>query len=183
MVLGPAGRSSGGASFTVEVDGVDESLRVLTKASANLLGLDTGAVYMANSTLRARARVLAEQLARTTIVPLVLAGPAPQSRKMAATVRTKVDRRPVVVIGATNPKLSGWRRSAKNRRYRGSLAWGIERGPGNRPPNRYTIPRRESGHILGPNLELIASRTNGPYREIVREALESAGISNWKGAA
>ena len=172
--LGSAGRGGGGA-WTVQVDGVAESLRILTKAGANLHGLDTGRVYLANSTLRGRAKTLAEQLARTTIVPLVAAGPAPQSRKMAATVRAKVDRKPVVAIGAVNPKLSGWRRSAGNRRYKGSLAWGIERGPVG-PPNRYGIARRESGYILGPNMQLIQSRIAGPYREIVRDALRHAGV-------
>jgi hypothetical protein len=177
------GQMSSGAQFTLGVDGLQESLAVLTKAGANVRGLETGAVYFANSALRAAAGQLAVDVSRTTIAPLVLAGPAPQSRAMAQTIRHKVDRMVVIRIGATNPPLSGFKSGkAGNRRWRTSLAWGIEKGPGPGRPNRYRITRREGGHVIGPNLTLIEARTVPRYRELVRIALETAGVTSWKRA-
>ncbi len=182
--LQSSGRTAGGASFAVDVEGLRESLEILTRAGAMVRGLDTGNVYYANSELRQEARALADHLARTTIVPLIRAGRAPQSAKMAETVRTKADRMPVVRIGAVNPKLSGWRSGRpENRRYRGSLAWGIERGPGPGRPNRYRQPRSGRGYILGPNMALIADRVLPRYRQLVYRALQTAGVDSYGRAA
>lgn len=177
----PAGRNEGGAALVIGMEGVDESLAILTRAGADLHGLETGRVYEANSFLRGEARGLADWLARTTIAPMVRRGPAPQSAKMADTIRTKADRMPVVRLGAVNPKLSGWRRNAENRRYRGSLAWGVERGPAS-PVNRYGIARNAGGYIIGPNLDLIGRRVAPRYAPIVRKALEYAGVTAWRRA-
>lgn len=183
--LQPTGRGEGGAALVVSIEGVDESLRILTRAGAQLRGLDTGAVYMSNATLRRRARVLAETLARTTIAPLLMRGAAPQSRAMARTLRTRSDRRPVVAIGAVAPPLSGWRPgNPANRRRRGSLAWGVERGPHPAAArNYYGIPRRDSGYVIGPNLRLITARVAPQYRGIVLDALRAAGVDNIAGRA
>jgi hypothetical protein len=170
--------ASRNGGFDIGIEGLEESLAVLTRAGANVRGLQTGAVYQANSFLRARAGRLGDRVARTTIVPLLLSGPAPQSAAMSATVRSKIDRKVIIRVGATNPKLRGWRRGAENRRYRGSVAWGIERGgfPGS---NYYNLPRRESGYVIGPNMELIQRRILPEYRELVRAALSEAGVTSW----
>lgn len=174
--LGSGGRTTGGGAVTVEVDGVAESLAILTRAGANLRGLDTGNVYMANADLRYRARMLADDLARTTVAPLLRSAPAPQGAKIADTLRAKSDRMPVVIIAARNPRLSGWRPGrAGNSRWRGSIAWGVERGPAS-PVNRYRIPRRPGGYVLGPNKQLIADRSRDRYRGIVADALRIAGV-------
>lgn len=174
------GQRTSGAEFTVAMDGLTESLAVLTRAGAKLHDLETGAVYASNSTLRAAAKQLAERVAADTVGPLVAAGPARQSPKMADTIRAKVDRMPVIRIGAVNPALSGFRRGrGANARYRTSLAWGIERGPGPGQPNRYGIPRRAGGHVIGPNLDRIARRVVPEYEPMVRLALEAAGVTNW----
>ena len=174
------GQGSSGAGFTIECEGLAESLSILTKAGANMRGLSSGAVYQSNSHLRAAASNLAADMIRTTVQPLVRAGPAPQSAALAATLRPKVDRKVVIRVGATNPVLSGFKKgSAANRRYRGSLAWGIERGPGPGRPNVYRLARSTGGHVIGPNLGLIDSRTIPRYKQIVRVALESAGVTSW----
>lgn len=166
-------------SLTVRAQGLDASLKILTKAGANLHGLDSGAVFAANRQMKDAARNLAEQLARTTVVPLVRSGPAAQSTAMAATVRPKTDRMPIVRIGATNPRLSGWRRSANSRRWRGSLAWGIERGQFPGSPDYYRAPRRNSGYVIGANIPLITRRALPLYEEIVYQALVTAGVTSF----
>lgn len=178
----PGGRDEGGASIVVGMEGVDESLRILTRAGADLHGLETGRVYQANAFLRSEARGLADWLASTTVAPLVRRGPAPQSAKMADTIRTKADRMPVIRLGAVNPKLSGWRPGqAGNRRWRGSLAWGIERGPAS-PVNRYRVSRNTRGWILGPSMDVIGRRAAPRYGQIVYAALEFAGVTSWRRA-
>lgn len=181
MQRNPRGGQSG---FYVTVDGVDESLSILTKAGANVRGLSTGAVFNANSELRAGAGRLADWLARTTIRPIVATGPAPQAFKMADTIRRKVDRKVIVRVGATNPKLSGWRRSGRSPSYRGSIAWGIERGAYPGSPDRYKVPRTSaSGGVIGRQMPLIQQRTIPRYRELVRIALETAGVTSFGRAA
>ena len=167
----------------VTVAGLDKSLGILTKAGAQLHGLDSGKVYAANSAMRAAAKQLAERLARTTISPLLQRASAPQGPAMARTVRPRVDRMPVVRIGATNPRLSGWRRNPLNSRYRGSIAFGVERGwfPGSR--NYYQQNRRASGYVIGPNMGLIAQRVKPDYEAIVLAALTSAGVTSFGRAA
>lgn len=173
--LGSGGRDTGGAAYRITMDGIPEALAILTRAGAELRGMDRSRVYTANSMLRAAAGQLAEDIARTTVRPLLQRGPAPQSAAMADTLRAKVDRMPVIIIGARNPRLSGWRRGAANRRYRASVAWGVERGPAG-PRNYYRIPRSTGGHVIGPNMGLIEQRTVPRYRRLVALALESAGV-------
>jgi len=174
------GQGSSGAGFTIGVQGINESLSILTKAGANVHGLDTGAVFQSNGHLRAAARSLAEDIARTTVRPLVAAGPAAQSAEMAGTIRGMSDRRVVIKVGATNPSLSGFTPGkASNRKWRGSLAWGVERGPGPGRPNVYGVARRESGHVIGPNMGLIEQRTIPRYRTLVLEALRAAGVTSF----
>ena len=79
--------------------------------------------------------LIARDLSRNAaerLVPLVqravLSSPAPQARAVAATVRSKRDRTIVVQAGVTNPALSGWKRSASGKVWRGSVAWGVAVG-------------------------------------------------------
>jgi hypothetical protein len=130
--------------------------------------------------LRAAAGRLAQDVARTTVKPLLERGPAPQSEKLATTIRHKVDRIPTIKIGAVNPPLSGFRAGAAgNARWRTSLAWGVEKGPGPGQPNRYGIPRANQGHVIGPNLDRIQAAIVPEYEGLVRLALESAGVTAW----
>lgn len=104
--------------------------------------------------------------------PVVAAGirrsPAPQAGAVAATVRAKRDRMIVVRAGATNPRLSGFKRSGMNSVWRGSVAWGVAVGPG---------PRR--GRVSGASVKrhrVNAYRRRGvPVRRTMRAAHQRAG--------
>lgn len=76
----------------------------------------------------------------TSILPdvrsAIRASGAPQATKVSATARVKRDRIPIVRIGATQPKLSGFRGRKPNKPiHKGSVAWGVEKGGkgGHRP--------------------------------------------------
>lgn len=106
-----------------------------------------------NAIMRDMSHTAAQQL-----VPLVQSAvnrsPAPQARALAGTVRAKRDRMIVVKIGATNPKLSGFRRASGNKVWRGSLAWGVAVGPG---PRRAAV----SGYRTRRRARVAAHRRDG----------------------
>jgi hypothetical protein len=87
-----------------------------------------------NQAMRPMARSIADELRPHVELALRLS-PAPQAKAMAGTVRTKSDRVPVMVIGATNPKFSAHKfthkgETARQRKLRrGSLAHGVIFGP------------------------------------------------------
>lgn len=153
------------STFKVEIEGVDATLRLLTRSRADLLGMDQHAVRAANSHIRFAAKQMGERLASTYVRPWVAAGPAPQSKAMSATVRPKSDRVITIRVGATNPRLSGFRRG--NPRHRGSLAWGVEKGryPGSR--DLYRLPRSTRGYVIGPRLGQLAAVAAPDYRDMV----------------
>lgn len=116
-----------------------------------------------NRELRAHAKQIA-----ATLVPVVAASVArsgaPQASAVAATVRVHSDRVPVVVIGKTNPRLSGFNRRgprrdgaarANPRQRRGAIAHGVVYGPaGGRADtgvneNYYRIGRDNTGGPVG----------------------------------
>jgi hypothetical protein len=106
-------------------DSLNDVLRRLTD-------LGKGRKVIENSIMRDMSHSAAQRL-----VPVVQAGirssPAPQAAAVAGTVRSKRDRMIVVRAGATNPKLSGWKRNSRNKLWRGSVAWGVAVGPWARP--------------------------------------------------
>lgn len=174
-----------GSGYSVQLVGIDDTLRVLTKAGAALHGLETGDVYMANSNLRASAKKLADEFGRATVAPLVSAHGGGIGPKMADTIRPKADRIPIVRIGAVNPKLSGYKRGS-NPRWKGSLAWGAEFGPHpSSQRNRYGRPRSSNGYILGPRTEMLARELVPRYQPLLVTAMEIAGwpVANRRAAA
>lgn len=174
-----AGADIGGGRFTFKVEGAYESIAVLNAASANVLGLDMGSVRMAKSEMRGMAKALAEQTATAIVRPLVHSSPAPQAHKIAETIRPKSDKLVIIRIGAVNPKLSGWRRGSGTR-HKGSLAWGVEKGPHpSAKKNVYRVPRNEGGYAIGPNLDRIAAYVQPKYADIVKVAFDIAGVTSW----
>lgn len=175
------------SAYGVQVVGLDSCLRVLTKAGAQLHDLDTSRVRLANSQLRREAKVLADDFGSTVVAPLLEAHGGPQGGAMAATIRGKADRMPIVRIGAVNPKLSGFRsrrgrraperaRSIDPARWKGALAWGAEFGP--HPSSRrnvYGRPRNSGGYVIGPRQDALAEKLAPMYVPLLAEAMETAG--------
>jgi hypothetical protein len=139
-----AQQHSGG--YGVKVEGLTDALSKLNRAEAHVLGLDVSELRLANSMLRAAAARLADEAARDTFAPMVSAHGGPQGPALSDTLRPKVDRIPLVRVGAVNPKLKGPRTKAgfrhtfakQSRKHprtstgnpvRSSMAWGAEFGP------------------------------------------------------
>lgn len=134
--------------------------------------LDTTVKKRENAKMRGAARAISERLV-PTVASAVRRSPAPQAGAVAATTKAKSDRMVVVQVGARNPKLSGWRRNGNNRRWRGSVAWGVEKGsyPGTR--DEYGIPRSSRGHGIGPALNDISEQVADDYAEVLVEIATS----------
>lgn len=135
--------------------------RGLTELIAELRG---PAFRDVNRELRAAAKPIAAAVL-PELAQAVRRSQAPQAHKIAATLRVKSDRVPVISIGAVNPRLSGFRRGAAAKRNRGSIAHGVVYGPlgGRRdtPPaeNYYRIGRDPRG---GPVAAALDEARNGP---------------------
>lgn len=155
------------------LDGLDKVLRDLQSFQRDVKRL-------VNGELRRESKAIADS-AVPLVKRLVASGPAPQSRKMADTVRARSDRTPLVIVGAVNPKLSGFNRGAKAARQKGSLAWGVERGPRGGPQGRarsnvYGVGRRERGYKLQPNMDRIADAVVPAYADALAAAMERADL-------
>ena len=105
-------------------DSLNDVLRRLTD-------LGKGRKVIENSIMRDMSHSAAQRLV-PTVEAAIRRSPAPQAAAVAGTVRAKRDRMIVVQAGATNPKLSGFKRNSKNKFWRGSIAWGVAVGPGPR---------------------------------------------------
>lgn len=173
-------RGTGGAFFAVRIEGVDGVLR-------DLRNLDRDIQALVSKPLRRDARAIGDA-ALPLVRRLTAAAPAPQSDKMAATVRAKTDRKIVIVLGAVNPKLSGFKaRSAGSKRAKGSLAWGVELGPKG-GPRRHSRggPRRRSnvyrvsrvgltgGYVFGRHQREIGDAVAPAYMQALERAVEAA---------
>ncbi len=174
------------SGYSVQVQGLDTCLRVLTKAGAQLHDLDTSRVRLANSVLRGEAKQLADRFGTEVVAPIVRSHGGPIGDKMADTIRPKADRIPIVRIGATNPALSGFkarnrgkpstRRNIPPARWKGSLAWGMEFGPHPRSTgNRYGRERRSGGYVLGPRTDELERKLAPQYVPLLAAAMETAG--------
>jgi hypothetical protein len=167
------------ANYAMEFEGLDVVLARLNDAQAQfrMFGGDVSPNYL----IRNEALRIAE-----TMVPdvsaAVRASPAPQAAKVSATVRAKRDRIPVVKIGATQPKLSGFRGRKPNKaRHKGSVAWGVERGPGGghrsgRGANFYKVPRNTGGYGIGPRMGRIGGSVIVEYRAAIANVLRAVGV-------
>jgi len=187
----------GGGSLDIHYTGLDSALRILGSSRDGLQMLDPSTRRMANSQLRFGSKQIGLQL-MPYVEGLVAGGAAPQAQAMSKTLTTKSDRMVVIMVGGKNPKgmskaaaarlrrtggdppagvLRGWRSGkAGNKRWKGSLAWGVERGAFPGTPDRYKVGRSGTGHVLGSNLDAIGARAIPPYTELVRDVLKAAGL-------
>lgn len=94
--------------------------------------------------LRAGSKAIAEELILPELKAAAARSGVPIAGRIADTARAKADRVVVVKIGATNPKLSGFRRG-KDTKYRTGMAWGSEQGG-----LRYGVSRNEAGYWVRP---------------------------------
>jgi len=163
------------AQFTIELQGLESTLRDLQHFQRDIRKLTSGE-------LRRDSKAIATA-ALPVVRRLVAGGRAPQSRKMADTIRAKSDRMPMVVVGAVNPRLSGFKRGGQAARQKGSLAWGVEKGPAGGPrglPGRrrnvYKIPRSSRGYALGPGMPRIADAVVPAYADALEAAMKRAGL-------
>jgi hypothetical protein len=166
-------RGAPGATLVLQANGVDTIL-------ADIQFFDAAVKRLVNGQLRRASKQIAA--AALPVVRSAVAGsPVPQAGAMAATARAKSDRRPVVVVGAVNPKLSGWRRGG-NPRWKGSLAFGAELGgkqawrvhkPGGGTYVRGNIYRagRSSGYGIGRNTARIADAIVPAYYQALVDIL------------
>lgn len=138
-----------------------------------------------NRALRYAARDIADEMVPHISLAVRLS-PAPQAKAMSATVRSKPDRIPVVIIGRVNPKFSTrfTRSGSDSKKRRGSMAHGVVYGPagGKRstPTNEnfYKIPRDESGGALGKTLKsgTVIRQAEIAYLEAFLEILADHGF-------
>lgn len=115
-----------------------------------------------NKELRQFSRLIASDL-KPLVEGAVASSGAPQAAAMSRTVRVHSDRVPVLAVGKTNPRLSGFRRKgrtgAQAKLWRGALAHGVIYGPlgGKKSTpaaeNYYRISRDPSGGPLGRALQ------------------------------
>lgn len=169
------------SNYAVTYEGLDVVLKDLNEAQRMFRMM--GGMVSPNGLIRDRATAIAQ-----TLVPevrdAVRASPAPQAAKVAATVRAKRDRIPVVKVGATQPKLSGFRGRKPNKaRHKGSVAWGVERGPGGghrsyrgAGANFYGVARKEGGHGIGPRMDGIGRDAVAAYQKAIADVLRYAGV-------
>lgn len=166
-------RGAPGAAFTIELQGLESVLADLQYFSRDVKRL-------VNGELRRESKMIATA-ALPVIRGLVARGRPPQSEKMADTVRARYDRVPMVAVGAVNPRLSGFRsRRPTSARAKGSLAWGVEKGPAGgprtRPRNVYGVPRSSRGYALGPGSARIADAVVPAYARALEAAMDRAGL-------
>lgn len=165
----------------VKVDGMVDLLK----------GLKGPAFKDVNFALRQHARGIADDMAPHVALAVSLSR-APQATAMAATVRSKPDRLPVVVIGKVNPKFrSGFTRRGgpPSARRRGSIAHGVIYGPAGghrdtpKAENYYRIPRDPSGGALGRALTSgdVIRRAEVAYLQAYLDVLTAAGFTTTGG--
>ena len=167
-------------NYAVELRNLDTVLQLLNEAQRNMRGMGG---YSPNYDIRGRAQEVAAKML-PDIKQALGASPAPQAGKVAATARAKRDRIPVVRIGAVNPKLQGFsKRKAYNRRGKGSVAWGVERGPAGghkggpgAGSDFYGMARKPSGYAIGPRLPQITAGVVRDYQEVVADVLRRSGV-------
>lgn len=127
-----------GAGFVVDFSDTKQLLEDLNDARDALNALDdlrgVRGYSPAGTRMMRELRKQTQVMARQVIIPAVQergrATGYTLDARMADTARAMNDRLPVVKVGAVNPKVSGFKRTAVgDRKYaRGQLAWGSEKG-------------------------------------------------------
>lgn len=155
--------STGKASVTVR--GVKEVQAFLRDQIA---GKD---LKPATGELRAGTKRIAADLVIPELHRAAAASGVPIAAAMAATARPRADRVVVVKIGATNPRLSGFRRG-KDTKYRTGMAWGSEMGGGN-----YGVTRTSTGYWVRPLLAGtgLFTKVKDAYDELIATILRDYG--------
>jgi hypothetical protein len=145
----PAGSVPG-----VELEGMIETISAVR-------GLEADLRSGANKELRASARTCATVLAAQLATAAAASG-VPVAPKVAASLRVKSDRLPVVSIGGGKV---------------GPLLWGSEQGPKS-DPNRFAVPPNLGGYWIAPTVERFASdQAVALYRRGVYEVLHDYGLA------
>jgi len=149
------------ARVSVDVQGVQETLKAFS-------GLEADLRKTANGELRAAAKECAGAL----VVDLQAAAGGsgvPVARRVAASIKVKSDRIPVVSIGG--PKRVGVRGGSA-----GALLWGSERGPAG-PVNHFGVAQNAAGYWIAPTVERFASsKAPDVYRRKVYEIMRKWGL-------
>ena len=125
------------ARFSIELDGLDELL-------SNIGSFEKDVRRLVNGQLRRESREIA-QAALPLVRRLVAAGPAPQSKKMADTVRAKSDRMPMIVLGRSIRGCPGFVAVRGRRETRGRSRGASRRGRRAVPANRRATSTRSRG--------------------------------------
>ena len=153
-------RTTGVAS--VELDGLVETLKAFQALEADL------ARPAANKELRAAARVCATGLAAELVRAAAGSG-VPVARRVAASIRVKSDRIPVVSIG-------GARKVGAGGAPAGVLVWGSEQGPKS-DPNRFAV-EPSSGYWIKPTVTgFQADEAVTVYKRAVYELQRKHGLA------
>ena len=138
----------------VEMEGMTETIQSVRGITDALQRKET------NAQLRMAARTCATVLAGQLVRAAHSSG-VPVAPKVAASVRVKSDRLPVVSIG--------------NSRV-GPVMWGSERGPAGEP-NRFAVPPNPGGYWIAPTVERFGqSQAPDVYKRAVYEILHEQGL-------
>ena len=151
----------------------DTDMRVLFDA---LKTVDVELRKSTNAQLRIAAKECAEELARR-LKFAAYASPAPQTRLVAESIKTKTDRTPVVSVGGTK-KVGRPYKSRKTKQKRaavaGALLWSVEYGD---YKGRFAA-RNENGWWIKPTTKLFgesATATDNYKRAVIR-ILQEANV-------
>ena len=151
----------------------DTDMRVLFDA---LKKVDVELRNSTNAQLRIAAKECADDLARR-LKAAAYASPAPQTRLVAESIKTKTDRTPVVTVGGTK-KVGRPYKSRKTKQKRaavaGALLWSVEYGD---YKGRFA-PRNESGYWIKPTTKLFAESPTATdnYKRAVLRILQEANV-------
>jgi hypothetical protein len=142
---------SGG--INVEMAGMMETIGAVRNVAAELRP-------EVNSKLRAAAKECAAPLA-AELVRAASASGVPVAPKVAASIKVKSDRIPVVAIGGGKV---------------GPLVWGSEQGPKS-DPNRFAVAPNSGGYWIAPTVARFADGPAlGKFQRAVYEILHDVGL-------
>lgn len=151
----------------------DTDMRVLFDA---LKTVDVELRKSTNAQLRIAAKECADDLARR-LKAAAYAEPAPQTRLVAESIKTKTDRTPVVMVGGTK-KVGRPYRSRKTKQKRaataGDLLWSVEYGD---TKGRFA-PRNPNGYWITLTSKVFAESPTATdnYKRAVLRILQEANV-------
>jgi hypothetical protein len=149
------------ARISVDVQGVQETLKAFG-------GLEADLRKEANAELRQAAKECASALVALLVAAAGASG-VPVAQRVAASIKVKSDRIPVVSIG-------GPRRVGRRGAPAAALLWGSETGPAG-PVNHFGVPRNAGGYWIAPTVEKFATnKAPEIYRRKVYEIMRKWGL-------